>query len=148
MRRLNLGAGDRIVAGAVNHDLRKHREEIDLVHDLNERPWPLPDNHFDLIEAVSVLEHLKLTLVESLDECWRVTAPGGVLEIKYPLYGSPVIHDDPTHRWYWSERVLEFFDPDTKYGADKGFYTERKWRIVSLETISDRSVWAKLQVRK
>ena len=35
MRVLNLGAGNRIVKGATNHDRYRHREEIDIAHDLN-----------------------------------------------------------------------------------------------------------------
>ena len=145
---LNLGAGNRIVEGAVNHDLWQHRPDIDAVHDLNKLPWPWQDNAFDEIQAISVLEHLAITLVEALNECWRLLKPKGHLIIKYPVWDTPTAHDDPTHRWYWSARVLEVFDPDTKYGKDHPYYTPRKWKILGCGIIKDRNVKAVLEPRK
>lgn len=145
---LNLGAGNRIVSGALNHDQWKHRPEIDVMWDLDVLPWPWEDNSFDEIQAIAVFEHLSITLIDSLDECWRILKPKGRLVVKYPLWNTPTCHDDPTHHWYWSERVLEVFDPDTKYGADHPYYTDKKWKILSLGIIKERNVKAVLIPRK
>lgn len=126
---LNLGAGDRIVKGAVNHDVRTHRPEIDIVHDLNLLPWPWPDNAFERIEAWSVFEHLRITLVDVLDECWRILRANGLLHAKLPFWNVDQSWADPTHYWRYSLRSLDLFDPDTKLGKEDGFYTDRKWRI-------------------
>jgi len=139
---LNLGAGNRVIPGAVNHDLTKHRPEIDTTHDLNVLPWPWPDDYADEIQLVSVAEHLKLTLLETLDECWRILRPGGHLVIKYPVHTGPTIHDDPTHRWFWSAKALDFVDPTTRYGKVSGYYTERKWRIKSSGVVKGRNLKA------
>ncbi len=128
--KLNLGAGLDIRDGYVNHDLTKHAAGIDVSHDLNVRPWPWADETFAEILAQSVLEHLQITLIESLDECHRILGAGGILSVKYPLYTSPFIHHDPTHRWFWSERVFDYFDPRTQYGKEYPYYTARKWHIV------------------
>lgn len=148
--KLNLGAGNRIRTGPgwVNHDRAKHRPEISAVWNLDETPWPWPDGSAEEIEAISVLEHLAITLVEALDECWRILRPGGRLTVKYPLWTTPTAHDDPTHRWWWSERVLEVFDPETKYGRDHPYYTDRKWKILSIGIIKERNVKAVLEPRK
>lgn len=150
MSTLNLGAGNRIISGevVVNHDLTKHRPEITIAHDLNILPWPWADTSFDEIQLISVAEHLAITLVQTLDECWRILKPKGRLIIKYPLWTTPTAHDDPTHRWWWSERVLEVFDPDKKYGQDHPYYTQRKWKICDLGVIKSRNVKAVLEVRK
>jgi predicted SAM-dependent methyltransferase len=148
MHVLNLGAGNRIVEGAVNHDLWKHRPEVNIVHNLNLLPWPWPDDSFDEIQAVSIFEHLGITLVQSMDECWRILKPEGQLIVKYPLWDTPTVHDDPTHRWYWSERVLEIFDPETKYGQDHPYYTLKKWEILDKGIIKGRNVKARLRPRK
>ena len=129
--KLNLGAGDVILEGYFTHNLTKHRPEIDVACDLNDTPWPWEDDAFIEIQAMSVFEHLKLTLIETLDECWRIIAPGGMLHLKFPIPSSPFIHWDPTHRWYWAPEVLDFVDPATRNGSIYHYYTKKKWLIVS-----------------
>lgn len=130
MTTLNLGCGNRLIKGAVNHDLYKHRDEVDVTWDLNKTPWPWADNEFDAISAVSVFEHLKIDLITTLNECWRILKPEGKLNLKFPLHTSPTIHDDPTHRWAWSLKVLDFVVPTTRYGKHYPYYTDKKWKII------------------
>ncbi len=129
-RVLNLGAGNQIIAGAVNHDLRKHRPEIEVVWDLNDLPWPWEDDSFDLIVACAVFEHLRNTLIETVNECWRILRPGGVLYMKLPYWDSDMSYRDPTHYWRFSLRACDIFDPATKYGHDYMFYPVTKWQII------------------
>jgi len=147
---LNLGAGNRIIGNAVNHDVTKHRPEIAVAWDLNKLPWPWPDNSFDMIVARSVFEHLRLNLVESLDECWRIIRRDGQIFIKLPHWQSDVAHWDPTHYWFFSVISLDQFDPDTKRGKEYGFYTARKWRLVEPTVLNkaQSSIIGKMQVRK
>ncbi len=156
MRRiLHLGAGNRPIAAAegeevVNHDRTKHRPEIVVAWDLNDLPWPWPDASFDLIIACTVLEHLRITLVESLNECWRILRPGGRLHVKVPHWQHENSYTDPTHYWRFSLQTFDLFDPATRYGADYGFYTERKWRTIKPAHLnpSKSSIIAVLEVRK
>ena len=106
MKILNLGAGNRLIEGAVNHDLYKHRSEIDVAHDLNIFPWPWADCSFDQIVALSVFEHLDVNLVVTLNECHRLLLPGGILVLKLPLWSAEQAHDDPTHRWFFTVRRI------------------------------------------
>jgi SAM-dependent methyltransferase len=147
---LNLGAGNRIIEGAVNHDLRKHRPEIDVSHDLNVLPWPWADASFDKVLAIAVLEHLRLNLIESMNECWRVLRPDGVLYVKLPHWKHDHSYMDPTHYWQFSTRVLAVFDPGTEFGRRYAFYTDRKWKIVKGPRLNDArtSFAATLEVRK
>lgn len=131
MLSLNLGCGCKIVKGAVNHDLHKHRGEVDIVWNLNKIPWPWMYDEFDKITAVSVFEHLEIDLVVTLNECWRILKPEGKLHLKYPLPTSPTIHDDPTHRWAWSAKVLDFVVPTSRYGRHYPYYTKYKWEIIT-----------------
>jgi len=142
---LNLGAGNRLVEGAINHDLTLHRDEISIAYDLNYLPWPWDDSAFEEIQLISVAEHLKLTLIETLNECWRIIKPGGKLIIKYPHYSSSTSHDDPTHRWHWSERVLDFVDLTTRHGKDNCYYTPCKWNILDRGIVHGRNVKAVLR---
>jgi predicted SAM-dependent methyltransferase len=148
MRVLNLGAGNNPMEGATNHDMQRHRAEIDTAWDLDQVPWPWRDESFDLVHARSVFEHLRLTLIESADECWRLLAPGGRLVIVYPLASGPTAHEDPTHRWFWNERSVDYLDPDRRHGADYAYYTARKWTVLSSGIVHDRNVKAVLRVRK
>lgn len=143
---MNLGCGNdvRWGDGWENHDLRRHREGIDHEWDLNDRPWPWPDDTFDRVDAISVLEHLELTLVESLEECWRIVQPSGELHVKYPVHTSPFIHHDPTHRWYWSAKSIDFVDPATKYGKSHAYYTDRHWEITRKKH-NERNCWVTLR---
>ncbi len=147
---LNLGAGNEIIGNAVNHDRTRHRSEIAVAWDLNNLPWPWPDNSFDQIVAKAVLEHLRLNLVESLNECWRLLRAGGQIFIKLPHWQSDISHQDPTHYWFFSVASLDQFDPDTKRGKIYAFYTERKWKILEPVVLNkaQSSIIAKLQVRK
>lgn len=147
MTTLNLGAGNRIIEGAINHDIIKHRPEINVVWDLNNTPWPWKDNEFDRVDATAVLEHLKLTLIESCNEIWRILKPGGQLVLKIPIVSSPTIHDDPTHRWFWSERCIEYLDPTTAHGKNYEFYTMRHWQILNSGIIKERNLKAILTPR-
>ncbi len=149
-RILNLGCGNRVMADALNHDSFAHRPEIGAVHDLNVTPWPWKDCSFDQVVAFSVLEHLNIDLVGSLDECWRILRPGGQLSLKLPHWNSDSAHDDPTHRFYFSLHSLDQFDPETKRGREYPFYTPRKWRIVRAPELNSggSSIHATLEVRK
>jgi ubiquinone/menaquinone biosynthesis C-methylase UbiE len=146
--KLNLGAGNRILPNYINHDKWKHRKEIDCVYDLNNAPWSIwQDNQFESIQFISVIEHLKLDFIESLNECWRILQPNGVLSLKFPINSSPTIRHDPTHRWFLDPECIQYVDPDTKYGKQYN-YTPYKWRIIDLTVIKNRSVAAELKPRK
>jgi ubiquinone/menaquinone biosynthesis C-methylase UbiE len=147
MRVLNLGAGNRLIEGAVQHDRVKHRPEIEVVHDLNVLPWPFEDKSFDKIVALAVLEHLDIDLVASLNECHRILEPGGQLVIKLPLHRAYNAYDDPTHRWLFSLRSLDQFCPETERGKAYAFYTPHKWRFVKKPKANRArtSLWATME---
>ena len=127
---LNLGCGNKIYPDAVNHDIIKHRDEVDVVHDLDDMPWPWPDNRFEHIIAYSVLEHLDRDLLAAMNELWRIMKPGGQLDIKLPYWNHERTYNDPTHRRGYGRGIFDQFDPQTKRGKEYAFYTPCKWKIV------------------
>lgn len=129
---LNLGCGNKILPGACNTDRIKHRPEVDVVWDLNVIPWPWADDSFDQVYACAVLEHLRISLLESIDECWRILRAGGHLQMKLPYWKHEMAYNDPTHFWKCGMGVLDIFDPRTKRGHDYSFYTDRKWKILKV----------------
>lgn len=128
-RVVNLGCGNWIIDGAVNVDRTRHRPEVDVVWDLETLPWPFEDEAFNLVIARAVLEHLRLTLVESMDEMWRILRPGGKAVVKLPWWRSDNSWT-ADHWWKYNLRVFNIFDPTKREGRQYGFYTPRKWRIV------------------
>ena len=128
---LNVGCGNDIVPGAVNHDKSQHRPEVDVVWNLNDLPWPWEDEEFDMVCAWSVLEHLNIDLVESGNEVWRITKPGGIWKIRLPYWKHVNSFRDPTHRWQLDITSFDLFDPRTPYGKEVRFYTPYKWKIMS-----------------
>ena len=128
--KLCLGAGNAPMADAVNHDIVKHRPEINVAHDLNILPWPWPDNSFDLVVAYSVLEHLRMTLIESMGEIWRILKPDGMVCVKAPYWNHARSWQDPTHYWRFDPTTFDIFDEKTQYGAYYTYYMERKWQII------------------
>jgi predicted SAM-dependent methyltransferase len=141
LKRLNLGTGNRLIGGpgAVNHDLIKHRPEIDVTHDLNVLPWPWPDEEFEGVVAWAVLEHLEINLLTAMDEIWRITKPGGELTVKVPYWNHEDAYNDPTHRYVYGKGVFDVFDPDTRRGKEYDFYTDRKWRIQQVNLTKSRT---------
>jgi len=127
---LILGCGNLPSDEAVNHDIVKHRDDIDVVWDLNDMPWPFADEQFELVVARAVLEHLDRSLLESLNECWRILKPDGVLDIKLPYWRSEVSYNDPSHRWSVGVNVFDQLDPSTPRGKEYGFYSPCKWKIL------------------
>lgn len=53
------------------------------IHDIDSEQLPYPENHFDLVLATNVLEHV-FDVFGFLDEAHRVLRPGGILLISVP----------------------------------------------------------------
>lgn len=132
MSRLILGPGPRWEkkAGDIFCDIRPF-DNIDVVHDLNKTPWPFKDSDFVHVSAVHLVEHLD-SLLDFMNEAWRVLKPGGSLYIETPLAGvDPDLEfADPTHiRCY---RIHSFANYFTLEGIEKFGYTDKAWNLFVL----------------
>lgn len=79
---LNIGCGFEKMDWAINVDAYEICKP-DVVHDLNDIPWPFKDGSMEVIFAHHVMEHLK-DWWAAFSECARILKPGGYLEVRVP----------------------------------------------------------------
>ena len=132
--RLDLACGANKQPGFVGMDIRRE-EGVDIVHDLEEIPWPLPDGCCSLIMASHIMEHVnpaRFGFVRVMDECWRVLQPEGQLAIVMPHGRSSGYLQDPTHVNQRNEATWAYFDPDLAGGGLYRIYHPKPWKVESL----------------
>lgn len=105
---------------------------VDLVHNWNDFPWPLPDEIALQCLASHVVEHVNPAdghFLRWMDEVWRITKPGGTFVVIVPYAGSHGFWQDPTHCNGVNETTWCYFDPTHPSGL-WNFYKPKPWRIV------------------
>ncbi len=106
---------------------------VDIVHNLEKYPWPLPDECTSIAVASHLVEHLNpadFGIIKFFDEVWRVLIYDGELAIITPYAGSYGFWQDPTHQKGFNEATFYYFDPLHPSGYYK-FYHPKPWRIKS-----------------
>ena len=106
-RKLNLGCGEFKKAGYLNLDGNPACRP-DQVHDLNQLPYPFPNNCFERIEADHVLEHLANPFA-IMKELHRILAPKGRLILRVPHFSRGFTHAD--HRRGFDVSFPDYFQP-------------------------------------
>jgi hypothetical protein len=95
--KLNLGCGQRMLAGHVNVD---KFGEPDLRHDLEQFPWPWADNSVDEVVMSHVLEHLGASsdaFIRIMQELYRVCRADALIHVTVPHPRHDTFLADPTH---------------------------------------------------
>lgn len=102
--RLNLGCSDAHVKGWLNVDLYP---PCDQVADLS-KPWPWLDSSVEAINAWDIFEHL-VSKLHTMNEAYRVLAPGGQLDLFIPTTDGRGAFQDPTHVSFWTPNDLFYY---------------------------------------
>jgi SAM-dependent methyltransferase len=126
-RTLDLGCGPAKHPGAFGVDVRPG-PGVDLVHDLDRAPWPMPADHYELVHCRDVVEHVADVDV-FVRELHRVCAPGARIEIRTPHFSSWYAYNDPTHRHVFGYFFLDHYvNPASTLSARPLFrYVERRF---------------------
>lgn len=103
IKSIDLGCGPDKVEGSFGVDCYQYDGNVDLVHDLNQYPWPLDDNSFDIIHSRHFIEHVS-DAVEFLKEIHRIGKPGAEVHITTPHFSSAGTWGDITHVRHLSAR--------------------------------------------
>jgi SAM-dependent methyltransferase len=104
----------------------------DVLHDLNQTPYPLPGDHFDLIVCLHVLEHLP-NLLGATTELHRLLKPGGLLFVEVPYFSSVYFFSDPTHAHSFTTRSFDYYVEGTevaKFAYSSARFTKERVEIV------------------
>jgi len=110
--RLDLGCGENKQEGFVGVDKRK-LDGVDIVHDLEVFPYPLPNDCCSVILMSHVVEHIKPWLmIDLFNELWRILQEGGQLWLSLPYGFSMGFMQDPTHCNMCNEATWTYYDPD------------------------------------
>lgn len=72
----------------------------DVFHDLNQYPWPFPDNRFEEVRLSHVLEHLE-DPDRVVREAHRICRAGGSVLVITPHFSSYESYGDITHKFHF-----------------------------------------------
>jgi len=139
---LDIACGANKQAGFIGIDLQS-LPGVDIVHDLFQFPWPLPDacvframaSHFlEHIPKVQIyfdsadgLMHTWNPFITFMDEVWRIMKPGGEFMIAAPHGHSLGFLQDPTHAAPLCEVTWVYFDPNHPFYQ---FYRPKPWQVL------------------
>lgn len=106
--KVDIACGDRKREGYIGIDICE-MSQVDIVHDLNQYPWPFEDNSVDEVYCSHYIEHIphdvdngdnRDGLIQFMDELYRILKPKGTVHIVAPYYKNERAFGDPTHRRY------------------------------------------------
>jgi len=129
MVKLNLGSGPWKAEGFLNVDIINH-PNVDIVHNLNEVPWPFEDESVGHVHAKNILEHLD-DLVLTMEEIWRILIPGGTTEIVVPYYNCTGAFRDPTHKQFFTEHTFDYFSVNRSL-SHYNYYSKCRFEVVGI----------------
>jgi SAM-dependent methyltransferase len=111
---------------------------VDIVHDLNQVPYPFADNTFDEVYAIHVIEHMDSILLV-MEEIYRITRPNARVVIITPHHSDAISWQDPSHKWHLNSYSFSYFDP----AYHTNYYTTARFRIKT-KHLEMASIWKSL----
>ena len=116
LRSLDVGCSGRKLKGAVGMDIVQS-SEVDVVHDIEQKPWPFKEGEFDVVFMNHSLEHVD-DVLSVLGEAHRILKGGGRLIVQVPHFRATDAFVDPTHRHFFTSRSLDYFCAGEKIAED------------------------------
>lgn len=127
---LDIGCGINKQKGFIGLDIVKH-PNVDIVHDVQKFPWPIPSDCCFQILLSHVWEHIEPKYrFRLMDELWRICRADGQLMISAPHAGSYLDYAHPAHYKCPNELTFQFFDPDYRYYQVTSYKKPKPWKII------------------
>ena len=120
--KLELGCGTEKPDGFYGVDI-SDTEAADQIQDLDQGEWDLPSDHFKIVRAIDVFEHLS-NPTTFMEEVWRIATPNAKIIIRGPHLSSDNWHD-PTHKRLLGSRTFEHYTPNTRFD----FYSDCSFEV-------------------
>lgn len=137
---LDVGCGGSKIVGAIGID-RLKLPGVDIVHNLDEFPWPIMSQSINHIVFCHSISHLS-NVTKVIEECERILVDGGIIEIIAPHFSSDNYYTDPTHLFSLGIRSMNYFVKNVEF--DYKYIEETKLLKLSEAAISfreHRTVW-------
>jgi hypothetical protein len=128
--KLDVGCGPFKQKGCIGID-RVKLPGVDIVHDLQRFPWPIPSNVCAMIVMSHVWEHIEPKYrSRTMDELWRIIRPDGQLFISAPYAGTLLANSHPEHYLCPTELTFTFYDPGYPLYLSGSYGLVKPWKIV------------------
>jgi len=128
--RLDVGCGQFKQKGFVGLDQYK-QPGVDIVWDIQQFPWPVPDNSCFQVLMSHIWEHIEPKYrFAVMDEVWRICRHDGQLLLSCPYAGSFLEAAHPAHYMCPNEATFQFFDPDFQLWHSCSYKKPLPWKIV------------------
>jgi hypothetical protein len=127
--KVDLGCGRNKQSGFIGLDIISF-SDVDIVHDLEKFPWPLPNESVSFMIASRLVNYIDpKKFILFMNEAWRVLKNEGQFVMSMSYSGSKGDFQDPLHVNHINEATWRYFSPlDTS-----GLYSVHEpmpWRIV------------------
>ena len=146
--KLDVGCGIFKQRGCLGMDLVRH-PNVDIVHDIQKFPWPVPNDACTFILLSHVYEHIEPKYrFELLDELWRICRHDGQLFIACPYAGSFLEAAHPAHYMCPNEATFQFFDSDYHLWHACSYKKPLPWKIVKNDPALGGTIEVIMEPRK
>lgn len=146
--RLDVGCGIFKQPGFLGMDAVEH-PDVDIPHDIQRFPWPVPDDICIQIRMSHVWEHIEPKYrFQVMDELWRICRYDGLLLLSAPYAGSFLEAAHPAHYMCPNEATFQFFDPDYRLYHACSYKKPLPWKIISTNFSLNGCIELKMVTRK
>jgi len=124
--KVNLGSGNQNHEEFFAVDIVE-TDSVDRIQDLDSKDWDLPKNHFSIVKAIDVFEHLD-NPVQFMENLHEICVDGAEVVIRSPHFSSMNWHD-PTHKRMVGSRTFDNFTHKGRFQ----YYSDVQYRLKDFE---------------
>ncbi len=140
--KLDVGCSKHKPEGFIGLDCRD-LDGVDIVHNIQDFPWPLEDNSCTEIRMILVWACIEPKFrIKVMDELWRIAQKGCVLTIIETHTLSRFMMHDPIYYTGANEMTFCYFFPaHPKYNT----YTPKPWKHIEYDSDYTRTVTVRME---